>query len=147
MSLTITEAYAPRPTLFLGLLEHAGWRTRSWFIRHPEVEADMDRFSVAVEMASATLPQPPRTDDRPGVAVLIAHQGRTVDYVVLGWWDRENELPLKVWVDEGLGWREARGSESLCVWDLEVIARERDLYVRHVLADAAGDVDAYALSV
>jgi hypothetical protein len=59
---------------------------------------------------------------------------------VLGWWDRDNELPLRVFVRDtadGEGWRAARGSESVCVWDLQVIWAEREAYVATVMgADA-----------
>jgi len=58
-------------------------------------------------------------------------------YTVLCWWDRENELPIRVWVAEQDGgapvWRTARDSESVCVWDLEVIWEERQAYVETVL--------------
>jgi hypothetical protein len=138
------EPYAPRPTAYLGLLDRNGWRIRSWFIHHPDAAPDMGRFSLVVDEAvGAALPQPAVTDRRPGAAVLIAHQGKAVDYLVLGWWDNENELPLRVWVDTGLGWRAAEGSESICVWDLEVLWRERERYVAHVLAADPPDVEAY----
>jgi hypothetical protein len=61
------------------------------------------------------------------------HQGRG-DYLVLGWWDNENELPLRVLVWGESGWREARGSESVCVWDLRILWHERDAYVATVLS-------------
>jgi hypothetical protein len=68
---------------------------------------------------------------------------------VLAWWDNENELPLRVFVRELEGdsqWRAARGVESFCVWDLQVIAFERDAYVATLLAgspDVAGATRAY----
>jgi hypothetical protein len=97
-----------------------------------------------VSLALESFPKVAVTPRRPGVALLIRHQGRTADYVVLGWWDNENELPLRVFVrDPRTGWRPARGSESVCVWDLEVLWAERNAYVAAVLTDAP-DVDRYA---
>ena len=84
---------------------------------------------------------------------MIAHQGRTALYCVLGWWDNENELPLEVFVrgrEPGAEWHLARGPESVCVWDLQVIAFERDAYVATVLSsgrDAADAVEAYLSAV
>jgi hypothetical protein len=40
-------------------------------------------------------------------------------------------------------WRAARDSESVCVWDLQVIAFERDSYVMTVLADPPRSIDDY----
>jgi hypothetical protein len=37
--------------------------------------------------------------------------------------------------------RPEQGGESFCVWDLEIVGRERDAYVETVLAD--GDAEAY----
>jgi hypothetical protein len=41
----------------------------------------------------------------------------------------------------GATWRPARESESVCVWDLEVIWLERQAYVQTVLG--GGDVEGY----
>lgn len=143
MSFRPAEPYAPRPTAFLGVLERQGWRVKSWFVHHPETFPEMDRFGLVADEAMATLPQPAVSEQRPGVGVLIAHQGKAVDYLVLGWWDRDNELPVRVWVDDGLGWRAARDSESFCVWDLEVLWRERELYITWVLGRDEPDVESY----
>jgi hypothetical protein len=79
----------------------------------------------------------------PGAGFVIAHKGDGIDYIVLAWWDRQNELPLRVFVREhGESWRVARGSESVCVWDLQVIGFERDAYVQHMMR-AQPDLDAY----
>ncbi len=97
-------------------------------------------------MAMAELPQPAQIVGRPGLGFLICHQGRTGDYTILCWWDRENELPIRVFVRDDQGWRPARGSESVCVWDLEVIWHERCAYVESMLqAGVEAPVEAYCL--
>ena len=65
--------------------------------------------------------------------------------MVLAWWDRENELPVRVFVKPKgeAEFRAARGSESFCVWDLRVIAAERGAYVNTVLAAHGPDVEGY----
>ena len=45
---------------------------------------------------------------------------------------------MRVVVRHGDDWRRAGPSESFCVWDLEVIAHERDAYVETVLAGPGG---------
>ncbi len=71
-------------------------------------------------------------------------------YLILCWWGRENEMPIRTFVnvrheDGSLeGWRAAQGDESVCVWDLDIIAHERNAYVEHVLSRPdAPDLEAY----
>lgn len=140
----VHQPFAPRALSRGSVLADAGWRIKSYGIAwdgHPRLAHE----EAGVEdLVWDTLPDPAETETRPGVGWVILHLGRDADYVVLGWWDRENELPVRVWVREGAeAWRPARGSESFCVWDLEVIAHERDAYVRHVLGPEGADLDAY----
>ena len=138
------QRYAPRPIQFNGIQPHAGWRLKRYRIWHGVAAFDSARFGPGVALALAALPAPAVTGTRAGVGFVVAHQGDGVDYLVLGWWDRENELPLRVWVRESGDWRPAAGPESVCVWDLQVVGHERDAYVATVLSGAAdGGVEAY----
>jgi hypothetical protein len=137
--------YAARNIQFLRQLRQGAWRVKLYSIALDQPVVDEDRFAPGLERALRALPELARTPGRPGVAFCILHQGRGADYVVLGWWDRENELPLRIYVKtpEDATWRPARGSESVCVWDLEVIAFERDAYITTVLAMPPAPIDAY----
>jgi hypothetical protein len=131
--------FAPRPITFAGLHTHEGWRLKRYTITRDAEPLDWDAFAPGLGLTLAALPQPAVTAERPGLGFVIAHRGAGADYIVLGWWDRENELPVRVVVREqtpGAEWRPARGSESFCVWDLQVIGFERDAYVATVLAEA-----------
>ncbi|HEX2093243.1 MAG TPA: hypothetical protein VHG28_12625 [Longimicrobiaceae bacterium] len=133
--------YLPRPIRHHGLRRHAGWRLKVYSIAFGAAPLDWIAFEPGLDLALAALPTPAATGERPGVGFLIAHRGRNADYLVLGWWDRENELPVRVFLrtpDEP-GWRPARGSESFCVWDLQVIGFEREAYVSTVLSDSGAD--------
>jgi hypothetical protein len=108
-------------------------------IVHDGAPPDWPVFEPGIALAFETLPAPAKAPGRPGLAFLIAHTGRDIWYTVLCWWDRENELPIRVWVAEPDSsgtprWREARGGESVCVWDLDVIWHERQAYVDTLLA-------------
>jgi hypothetical protein len=139
----ISEPYAPRPMAFLGLHSHDGWRIKRYSVVYGSTALGDDAFRDAEVRLLRDLPAA-KGAGRPGVGFVIQHQGRGANYLVLAWWDRENELPLRVWVDAGEGWRPASGSESVCVWDLEIIWRERQAYVHHVLSKPrAPDLDAY----
>ena len=127
--------FAPRPIVAHDVLAHGDWRLKRYAIALGDAPVDWDAFDDGVAMALATLPQPARAPGRPGAGFVIAHRGRGADYVVLGWWSEENELPVHVVRRDQAphaAWRAAREGESFCVWDLQVIALERDhLQVPH----------------
>lgn len=136
--------FLPRPINFLGIEEHNGWRLKLYSILFETATLDRGAFAPGLDLALAALPDPAVTAARQGLGFGILHHGRGGRYVILGWWDNENELPVRVFLhqfDEE-GWRVARDGESFCVWDLEVISFERDAYVATLLADPqleAGD--------
>ncbi|MBB5014165.1 isochorismatase [Rehaibacterium terrae] len=136
------HAYRPRPRRCLGLRDLGGWMLKHYEISVDGLWPDEAGFGTALALAEAALPQPPLAPGRLGVGFLILHRGRDCDYLVLAWWDRENELPLRVFVRPhgGGDWRAARDGESFCVWDLEVIGFERDAYVATVLSASDADL-------
>ncbi|HZE88141.1 MAG TPA: hypothetical protein VE404_01270 [Verrucomicrobiae bacterium] len=93
------------------------------------------RLRGRIPRGSCGSPDTGASPGRPGLAFAIAHQGRGANYVVVCWWDRENELPTRVFVEESGRWRPAEGSESICVWDLQVLWFERETYVATLLAE------------
>jgi hypothetical protein len=131
---------------FHGVRPIGDWRIKLYSVVYGDGPVEWNRFAKGIEMASAALPARALAPGRPGAGFLIAHQGKTACYTVLAWWDRENELPLRVFVNpngQGDVWRQNAGDESVCVWDLEVIWAEREAYVRTVLSPGAADVEAY----
>ena len=143
------EPYAPRPIHPDGLLETGGWRLKGYAITLPDAEVDPSDFTSGVALALESLPEPARADGRPALGILIAHEGRDARYVVLAWWDRENELPTRVFVSpasEGGEWRPARDGESFCVWDMQVLWFEREAYVETMLDPAVEDPEAEYLA-
>lgn len=138
------QPFLPRSISFLRLLSHEGWQVKLYSIALGARVVDESRFRGGLEFALDALPDQARNKEREGVAFCILHQGRGIDYTVLAWWDRENEMPLRVFVrEEGADWRPAQGAESVCVWDLQVVAFERDRYVETILAEPALPVEAY----
>lgn len=126
-----------------GVVEHSGWRLKIYGISHDGCPLTEEEFAGGMVLALAALPRPAVALGRPGVGFLISHRGKTADYVVLGWWDRHNELPVRVFVREpGAFWRPSRGAESFCVWDLQVMWFEREAYVSTVMS--GGDPDPVA---
>jgi len=139
--------YQPRPLTFLSVETLAGYRLKVYSICYGDAAFDRSRFAGGCELARAALPQPAITRDRPGVGFAILHQGRTGDYIILCWWDQENELPLRVFVRGSDGWRPAKEHESVCVWDLRIVWWEREAYVATMMAGRADGLEAYLARV
>ena len=133
----------PRPLTFLGVEAVAGYQLKVYAIRSADQAFERGRFAGGWTLAAEALPQPAVTGGRPGLGFVILHQAQGDDYLILGWWDRENELPTRVFLGGINGWREARGGESFCVWDQRVMWWEREAYVGTVLAGRAGGAEAY----
>lgn len=144
----LSEPYAPRPIRFLEVHEHAGWRIKLYSITYGSEPCDRATYDECLAIAMSDLPQPAVTKHRPGVGFAICHQGRGWHYLVLNWWDNENELPQRIWVCErdkpNALWRRAAANQSVCVWDLQVIWFEREMYVKRVLMSRGRvNVDGY----
>ncbi len=144
------KPFVARRIQFRNLIAFRDWRIKRYTITRSKVgeAADWSEFVNGRELAAQSLPNPARTNERPGLAFVIEHRGAEADYIVLCWWDRENELPTRVFVRGHHGesaWHAATDGESFCVWDLEVIAYERNAYIGTMMAvdaDSAA-VDAY----
>lgn len=133
--------FRPRTVRFHGLRSENDWRVKLYSVTHDGSEIEWPAFGPGIEMAFQALPRPAAAAGRPGVGLLIAHHGPTADYVVLGWWDQENELPLRIFVRTAAdkAWRPSHPTESVCVWDLEILWFERNAYVSTYLAGGSGD--------
>ncbi|MGH7177024.1 MAG: isochorismatase [Tepidisphaeraceae bacterium] len=143
----VDEPFAPRPIRFLGLIQHAGWRLKSYSITLRDQALVRANFDAGLALALRDLPAQAVAEHRPGVGFVILHQGRGSDYIVLCWWDSENELPHRTWVrpreNSGAPWRLTGAGQAICVWDLQIIWFERETYVKHVLGATGVNLDAY----
>jgi hypothetical protein len=137
------DRFQPRPLTVLGIQQVAGYRVKRYAIRLGDGPIDMARFDAGWDLVPDILPRPAIAAERPGVGFAILHQGRTGDYVILSWWDQQNELPTRILVRDLSGWRSAESSESFCVWDLRVMWWEREAYVNSILAGLLNAAEAY----
>lgn len=131
--------FVPRTAAFHGIVERAGHRLKGYSVRFADPPVVWEAHREGIELALAALPEAKPDAGRPGLGFLIVHRGRAAEYVVLAWWDRQNELPVRVFVRNEGPWRPTNESESFCVWDLELIAAERDAYVETILAGGTAE--------
>src|ERR1041384_6488174 len=110
------KKFEPRAVTFLEVKEIAGYMLKVYSILYEGNSFNGLLLRQAYDVAVDVLPQPANNKIRPGAGFLIFHQGCGADYLILSWWDNENELPTKIFVYEN-GWRPAKENESFCVWD------------------------------
>lgn len=139
--------FSAGPVRFRGLVEHRGFRLKRYCIELPGEPFAEARFRAGRGLALSAVPEPAVTPERPGVGFVIEHQGRDLDHVVIAWWDRRCELPVRIMVGDEGGWRPARDSESFCAHDLELVAAERDACVATLLGPDGPDAEGYLARV
>jgi hypothetical protein len=103
-------------------------------------------LKAARRIAEANLPTPARAAQRYGLGFVICHEARAFDTITLDWWECVNEL-------RHLVFRAAPGEhaytnitatgEAACVWELQVIAYERDAWLDCVLRGSKMDFARY----
>ena len=69
--------------------------------------------------------------DSVGVGFLITHQAIAGDYLIAGWWDNVNELPMRTFVSQpgAADFCPSNERQSICIWDVDVVTAERDAFV------------------
>ncbi|MBY0112627.1 MAG: hypothetical protein K2Y21_07385 [Phycisphaerales bacterium] len=142
------KPFTPRPAHAHALIDLDAWTLKPYAILGRDSAADLFDAHLLATIAAA-LPTPARTASRPGVAFAIHHIATPLDYLIVCWWDNENELFTRVLVrdaaaadrDPATPWR-ATDRESFCVWDMDIMQHERAAYVRQVLS-GNGDVAGY----
>ncbi len=147
-ALRFAEAYAPRPVRPMGVRSFGDWRLKLYGIAYGRGEPRPELVRAALQAADSTLPVPARGDDRYGLGFLGIHDGRDSNFVFVSWWENENELQHRIFFsapDRPGELRAASPQEPIaCVWDLGVIAHEREAWIRHVLSPpGGGDADGY----
>ncbi len=144
--ITLSEPYNSRPIRCLEIWKHAGWRLKVYSIAYGRDLARPEAVAAAKRIAVDRLPVPAVSGNQYGVGFLGVHDGRGVVFVFVDWWANENELYHHVYqgqTPDSLAYTMPAGTIA-CVWDLRVLAFERQAWIDTVLANPAGpDLDAY----
>lgn len=103
--------------------------------------APVDRRPFEARLAAVTAARGGDWMRRPAFAIF--HHGATGLYLVLAWWDNDNELFVSVSFKGGNDdWVEDPARHSFCLYDLEVIWAERNAYI-DTLYSGRPDLAAY----
>ncbi|CAN5723048.1 hypothetical protein BH23GEM9_BH23GEM9_12900 [soil metagenome] len=142
----IRERYRPRQIRLIELWGVADWRLKLYGIAYGRDRPAAALLEAARIRAAGVLPRPAVTATRYGVGFMGVHQGRDADVAFVNWWSHENELHHHVWVAHGGTGNFMRAGDSrfiACVWDLAVLAFERQAWIDSILAAPRPDLDRY----
>jgi hypothetical protein len=144
----VTHPYEPRAIRFLELWQPDEWRLKVYGIAHGRASPRGPLIDAAKLVAEHTLKTIAGTTNHYSVGFLGIHDGRTSNFVFVDWWADENELHHQVYIsptDEPARLKDVTATgPTACVWDLRVIAFERDAWLDTVLRNPRGaDLEAY----
>ncbi len=146
-ALTAT-AYRPRRISFLELWEDRGWRMKISGIACNGLSPRTELVQAAKKVAQERIEQIPVGQDNYKVGFIGVHDGKTSNFVFVDWWADENELHHHVYVSPTdqpaqLTYATPTGL-CACVWDLSLMAFEREAWLRTILQNPSGpDLEAY----
>ncbi len=141
--------YRPRTVAFAGVRRLGRWRVKGTVITVRGTAAHFaDEIEAAWDEAGALLLG--RSDDGhdAGVASLIVHVGLAGIWLLIDWWHEGDGLMHRILfapLDNPTRFTDpAAQNRGPCLWELAVLAHERDAWLRHVLANPLGpDLGAY----
>ncbi len=139
------EPYVPRTLQFVDLYEAQGWKLKIYSILHPDKTLNPQLIEVAKETALTFLPDATEPGHY-GVGFVSVHQGKSYDFVTVGYWTYSTELRHQSYMkaSSAAATLTAISTElSSDVWDIRLLAFERDAWVNEVLAVNATTPDGY----
>jgi hypothetical protein len=140
--------YEPRPIRFLEVWRHGDWKLKVYGIAHGRATPCPALIAAAKRVVADRLDSVPQSIPHYSVGFLGIHDGRTSNFVFVDWWADENELHHHVYVSpkdepQRLNYATPTGAIA-CVWDLRVLAFERQSWLDTVLKPAGNvNLDAY----
>lgn len=144
----ITQPYRERRIQPLGVRPVGPLRMKVYRISSSGLPPSDALLSAAYQAVEERVRSSADRTNHHGVGFVGIHEGTTGSFVFIDWWADENELHHHVYTAElhqpsTLKYATPSGL-SACVWDLNLIAHERDAWVSHVLAKPRGpDLEGY----
>jgi len=142
------QMYRPRPIRCVGTWTVDDWRLKLYGIAYDREQPRPALVDAAARVARSQLPHPAAGAGRYGVGFVGAHDGRDGCVAFIDWWANEDELHHHLYVsppDRPGDLTPARSTDfTACVWDLAVLAFEREAWLAAVLTNPDGpDLERY----
>lgn len=142
----LTESYQARHIDHLGIHSTEGWRLKVYSIRHQDKALNPDLIEAAKDSALSFLPQPATSPHHYGLGFISVHQGKSYDFVTVAFWNYDTELKHQSYMrasSSSVALEPITAELSTDVWDLRVLAFERDAWLNTILKPERPDVTAY----
>ncbi len=147
-TLKLSEPYVARAVRCLEIWPAGEWRMKVYGIAHRGDQPSQGLIAAGKKVAQRLLRDMAARHEHYGVGILGVHQGRGEDVVFVDWWADENELHHHVFTAPSMQPDRLQYAlpdrPIICVWDLAVLAFERQAWLDTVLANPSGpDFEAY----
>ncbi|CAM4388778.1 hypothetical protein [Palleronia rufa] len=134
--MTPAEIYRPRPLRAL-----PGWRVGGLRLKlyHIGTAAPGEALlALARDEAARIAPEAAREGGAHGLGFAVLHEGEDGTWLLLDWWAHGGILCQRLSLSTGAGFDPVAPRPLVaCVWELPVLAHERDAWVRHMMRDPA----------
>jgi hypothetical protein len=137
------EPYQPRTLQFIDFYNAQGWKLKVYSILHPDKTLNPQLIETAKRTALEFLPDATEPGHY-GVGFISVHQGKSYDFVTVGYWTYSTELRHQSYMKASSSSSELEmitTELSSDVWDIRLLAFERDAWVNKMLKIAS--LDAY----
>lgn len=140
--------YKPRKIEFQRVANAGPWRIKIYSITMHEQFGAVGTLEAAIANLPEWLAQSNGFDDSVEyMAFLIIHEGNEGIFTILNWWVGQNMLNTHIFFsayDDPAHFRRISGNGlAPCIWELEVINRERLVWIEHVMQRPEPDYKAY----
>jgi hypothetical protein len=139
------EPYVPRTIQFVELYDQQGWKLKVYSILHPDKTLNPQLIETAKKTALEFLPE----TSEPGhysAGFISVHQGKSYDFVTVGYWTYSTELRHQSYMKASTPSSELEiitTELSSDVWDIRLLAYERDAWLSEVLTASTPSVEKY----
>jgi hypothetical protein len=146
-AIELRQPYEQRSVRRLELWAHDDWLLKVYGLAYRGEAPPSNVVGAAKRAAAVTLPMPAQTRDRYGVGFLVVHEGQDARWLLVDWWGFESVLHHRLFrapLEGEPEFKRAPDAVTACVWELPILAFERDAWVETVLSDPERpDVPAY----
>ncbi len=126
------ESYQQRQIQFLEIYKEQGWQLKVYSILHPDKILSPELIQVAKQTALEFLPSS-NEPGQYGVGFISVHQGKSYDFVTIGYWNYSTELRHQTYMRPSSAdvTLEALTASELSsdVWDIRLLSFESGAWV------------------
>ena len=144
------EKFKKRAVKYLDVIEFGDWKFKLYSMKYNELRVTPEIENVIKASLPDWIKENSQINDFPNykIGTVIIHEAMDSILVVVNWWVYENVIQNHVYVSEYETPNKFVDFTSkglrFCVWEMNILWHERNLWVEHVLKKADNpDWDAY----